>query len=283
MMTKPQLHNENQVIPFASLASFFCITLVLSWGILALFVLLPSKTTAMFGELTGQHPLFYLAVWAPAIAACILVARKAGTTGFRQFLGRVLMWRCSIAWYVFLIVGIPLVFYVGAFIKGDLFNEPFAYSIPGLIHAIFFMAIKGPVEELGWRGFALPLLQQKLAPFWASLVLGSIWGFWHYPAFLLAGTQQSAWSFTPFLVGVIATSVIMTHLFNASRGSILLVAFFHFQLINPVWPDAQPYDTGIFVLVATILVCFNRKSMFTRKLAVTDVVPKKVHDDNHVY
>lgn len=204
MTLKLRLHNESQVIPFVSLASFLGITLGLSWGVLGLFILLPNQTTAVFGELTGQHPLFYLAVWSPAIAACVLVTRRTGVIGLRKFLGRVVMWRCSFAWYFFLLVGIPLVFYGGALLKSGQFFEPFAYSIPGLIHAIFFMAIKGPIEEIGWRGFALPLLQQKLAPFWASLVLGSIWGFWHYPAFLMAGTQQSAWSFTPFLVGVIA-------------------------------------------------------------------------------
>jgi len=94
------------------------------------------------------------------------------------------------------------------------------------------------------------------------------------PAFLLSGTQQSAWSFTPFFVGCIALSVIVTALFNASRGSILLSALFHFQLMNPIWPDAQPYDTYIFVAVAALVLWFSRKTMFTRKGAVTEVIPR---------
>jgi membrane protease YdiL (CAAX protease family) len=151
-------------------------------------------------------------------------------------------------------------------LKGNLFTEPFPFpSFQSLIVALVFAAIKGPVEEFGWRGLALPLLQQTYAPIWAGLILGIIWGFWHLPAFLLSGTQQSAWSFTPFFVGSDATSVIMTPLFNPSRGSILLSALFHFQLINPIWLDAQPYDTYLFVAAALLVVWFNKKTMFMRE------------------
>ena len=107
---------------------------------------------------------------------------------------------------------------------------------------------------------------------WAGLVLGIIWGLWHLPAFLLSGTPQGNWSFIPFFLGSIALSVIVTPLFNVSRGSILLPAVFHFFINNPIWPDAQPYDTYLFVMVAALVVWFNRKEMFTRENAVTKVI-----------
>ena len=111
-----------------------------------------------------------------------------------------------------------------------------------------------------------------MAPIWAGLVLGAIWGIWHLPAFLLSGTPQSAWSLTPFFVGTMALSVIVTPLFNNARGSLLLPALFHLQLINPLWPDAQPYDSWVFVGVALVVVWLNRKTMFSRHNAVTAVV-----------
>ena len=84
--------------------------------------------------------------------------------------------------------------------KGNRFAEPFPLtSLQTLLIALLLVAIKGPIEEFGWRGLALPLLQAEvLLPCWAELILGTAWGFWHLPAFLLSGTQQSAWSFTPF-------------------------------------------------------------------------------------
>jgi uncharacterized protein len=273
--TKILTHNEKPLIPLTCLVPFLCITFGLAWGILGLFVFLPGQATTLFGPLTGKHPLFFLAVYAPAIAAFVLVARQGGTRGLRQFLGRFLLWRCSWPWYAFLILGIPLLFFLGAAAQGRPIFEALPFSsVQGLALGLFFMAIKGPVEEFGWRGLALPLLQRKLAPIWAGLILGIIWALWHFPAFLLSGTPQGAWSFTPFFAGSVAVSVIMTQLFNASRGSILLPALFHFQLINPIWPDAQPYDMLLFILAAVLVVWLNRTSMFTRADAVTEVVPK---------
>ena len=272
---------EKCPVPVISLVPFLSISFGLAWGILALFIFMPAPMNAIFGKLTGQHPLFFLAVYAPAIAALIIVACRGGVGGLRRFLSRLLLWRCSPAWYAFLIVGIPLVFIGGSALKGNLFKEPFPFaSFPAFIVAMFFMAIKGPIEEFGWRGLALPLLQRKLAPFWAGLILGIIWGFWHLPAFLLSGTPQSAWSFTPFFLGAVAISVIVTRLFNAARGSILLPALFHFQLVNPIWPDAQPVDTYLLIAIAALVVWLNRKTMFTRSGAVTEVIPGVVDQVN---
>jgi membrane protease YdiL (CAAX protease family) len=248
----------------------------LAWGILALFIFLPGQMTKIFGELTGQHPLFYLAVYAPAIAAFAIVIHKTGVRGLKGFLSRLLIWRSSIAWYAFLFLGIPSIFFAGSLIKGNLFDDPFPFSsVSALLSATFFAMIKGPVEEFGWRGMALPLLQRKFAPIWAGSILGVIWGIWHMPAFLLSGTQQSEWSFVPFFIGCIALSIIVTPLFNRSNGSILLTAIFHFMLMNPIFPDAQPYDTWIIIVIAVIVVLTNRKTMFLKKGAVTSIIPIK--------
>jgi hypothetical protein len=142
-----------------------------------------SHRYSAFGQLIGNHPLFFLAVYAPAIAAFIFVVCAAGNAGIRRFLGRAFLWRCSAAWYTFLIIGIPLIFICGSAIRGNLFTDPFPFSsFQSLLVAIVLAAIKGPVEEFGWRGLALPLLQRKFAPIWSGLILGAIWGLWHMPA-----------------------------------------------------------------------------------------------------
>jgi membrane protease YdiL (CAAX protease family) len=266
--------SERYRMQFRSFVPFLLISFGLAWSIIGLYVFLPERMAAVLGELTGNHPLFYLAVYSPAIAAFTLVARSGGLAGLRRFLGRALLWRCSAAWYTFLIIGIPLIFISGSAIRGNLLTEPFPFaSMQAVFAALALAAIKGPMEEFGWRGFALPLLQRKLVPFWAGMILGVIWGLWHLPAFLLSGTQHSEWSFTAFFFGCLAISVIATALFNQSHGSILLSAFLHFSLMNPVFPDAQPYDTYILMVVAALIVWWNRKDMFTRKGAIVEVIP----------
>lgn len=267
---------EPDAIPFRSITLFLLLTFGIAWGILAAFIFFPETMVGLFGEITGEHPLFYLAVWAPAISAFVVIFRWSGLAGLLRHLARALLWRCSWPWYAFLLVGVPLVFFAGSFFKGNLSEASFPFpSLSSFLVALILIAIKGPIEEFGWRGLALPLLQRKMAPVWAALVIGVVWGLWHTPAFLLSGTEQSAWSFLPFFTGTIALSVIVTPLFNASRGSIFLPAFFHFMLINPVWPDAQPYDTYIFALIAMVIVWLHRDSMFTRTDSVTQVVPDK--------
>ena len=262
-------------LPFLSLVPFLLITFVIAWGIIALYIFLPDEMAGAFGQLTGQHPLFFLAVWAPAIAAFILVIYHTGLSGLARFLSRGLLWRCSPWWYVFLIIGIPLVFLAGAAMRGSLDSDPFPFTTwPSVLTALLLAAIKGPMEEFGWRGVAQPLLQRKLAPIWAGLILGFFWGVWHLPAFMLSGTQQSQWAVGPFFIGCIALSIIVTPLFNASRGSILLTALFHFTVMNPLLPDAEPYDTYILVVVAAAIVWLNRKAMFNKHHGVTTVVPR---------
>jgi len=266
--------DDRRQVPFKMLLPFLLVSFGLAWGILALFIFLPDQMTGAFGELTGQHPLFFLAVYAPAIAGMVVIAYCGGYEGLRRYFTRFLKWRCPIGWYGLFLIGIPTVFYGSSVLKGNPFPGPFPFaSFRTLLAALFFTAIKGPFEEFGWRGVALPLLQRRFKPLWAGLFLGVIWGGWHLPAFLLSGTPQGAWSFAPFFAGSVAVSVIVTQLFNDSRGSILLPALFHFQLNNPIWPDAQPYDMVGFVLIAVLVVWQKRSDMLTGSNAVKEVIP----------
>lgn len=263
-----------------TLFPFLAITFGLTWGISALLMLFYDQIVAIFGELSMTNPLFILLVYSPGFAGLFLIWRHYGLKGLRRYLQRLSLWRAPGAWWLFIILGIPLIVYSGAALKGSL-NQPFPFSpwyqaLPAMAMALFI----GPIEEFGWRGLAQPLLQRKLSPFWAGLILGCIWGIWHIPAFLGSGTPQSAWDFGPYFIGIVAIAVILTPLFNASKGSLLISILYHFQMMNPIFPDAQPWDILLFVLTAIIVVWLNRGTMFQRGAGITDVLMPETNSDH---
>jgi membrane protease YdiL (CAAX protease family) len=253
---------------------FMALTFGLGWGLGALLFLFTDQIEAVFGEVSGTNPVFILLVWSPAIAGIGLVWRHHGRQGVIDFLGRLRLWKAPTAWWLFLLLGIPAVKYVGAALNGVAGDFPFSPWY-GVLSATAIALFIGPIEELGWRGVALPLLQRRFAPLWAGLILGVFWAVWHAPSFLLSGTPQSAWDFGPYLIGVLALSVIITPLFNAAGGSILMAMIFHFQMNGPAWPDAQPWETYLFALVANAVGIINRKTMLRRDTGSTEVVPPR--------
>jgi hypothetical protein len=250
---------------------FLAIAFGLGWGLAILGIVFTEQVEAIFGEISGTNPLFILAVWTPGLAGVYLVWRHWGRSGLRSYFRRLAMWRMPGAWWLFLIFGIPAVKYVGAAFNGTIGEFPYSpwYDVLG---ALGLALIIGPVEELGWRGLALPLLQRRFAPLWAGLILGGFWGLWHLPAFLLSGTPQSAWSVGPYVIGVLALSVLVTPMFNAASGSILVAALFHYQMNLPAWLEAQPWENYLFALVAVAVVLLNRKTMLSREGAATEVL-----------
>jgi len=255
-----------------TLIPFLVITFGLTWGLAALAIFFPDQVTAIFGEFGLSNPLIILAIYSPGIAGVALVWWYYGLKGLGSFFQRLTLWRMSLFWWLFLIFGIPAVFFTGAIIKGTTGTafsfSPWYLALPALGYAL----ILGPIEEFGWRGLALPILQRKFSSFWAGLILGVIWALWHIPSFFISGMPQTAWSAGPYFLGIIAISVILTPMFNAARGSLLIAILYHFQMMNPLWPDAQPWDNLLFVLIAIIIVWINRRSMFQRGGGVTEVL-----------
>lgn len=98
-----------------------------------------------------------------------------------------------------------------------------------------FLDVGGLFEENGWRGFALPLLLQRFSPLKATLILGFLWGLWHFPVkfdlfniFGLTGGFVYLFTFTLRLMFV---SILMTHFWNR-LGQTTIIAIAMHGLIN---------------------------------------------------
>ena len=211
------------------LTLFFSLVFAITWGIAGLLLLLPDAMASLFGPMSGSHPLFFVAVYAPTISALVVTAALEGAGGVRVLLGRLVRWRFGVRWYLFVLVGVPALGLVAAWLGGGVPVHGWAqwYLYPPLLVSQLFLDPGALGEELGWRGFALPRLLERLSPVWASLGLGSIWFVWHLPAFFVAGTPQDALSLPAFGVSALSLSVLATWLFQNSGGSVLPSLLMH--------------------------------------------------------
>jgi len=268
------------------LLAFFVLTFGLTWGLGACFALFPAQLTAVFGKVSVTNPLFIVAVYAPGISAIIVSGKIDGPAGVRRLLGGLLRWRIGIQWYVAIFVGIPMLSAIAMLLSAALARTPLmvdhwyrlfllgpsgqqivrAAGAGGLWSAILailgsFLADPGPLgEELGWRGFALPRLLKDRSALSAGVILGVIWGVWHLPAFILAGTPQNNMSFPLFMIGVVALSVLMTWAFKGTSGSVLAATLIHWTFNTCTDMTQMPLalvSVGVLVIAAAVVVAIE--------------------------
>ncbi len=148
---------------------FFALAFGLSWGLAALALGFADQLEPVLGPVGLTNPLFFAAVYAPAISGIGLVVRHYGLGGLRSYLRRLTLWRMPFGWATYLVLGVPAAFYLGAWLKGSALEFPFTpwYTV---VPALLLMLGLGPMEEFGWRGVALPLLQRRFRPIVADLI-----------------------------------------------------------------------------------------------------------------
>ncbi len=201
--------NKHQII------IFFVLVIVLSW--FPWYAGIAPETVVFMPSLLGLAMAFY-------------VGGKKGGMNLLRSVGR---WRVQprywlIAWLAPLLIfviglGIYLIF-GGEAPSFTVFRQEL-HLLP-IFLLVVFLPFNGPVgEEIGWRGYVLPRLQQRSGPLMASLVIGAIWGIWHLPSFFRPESVQAALGLgflVPYVVGTIANSVIMTWLYNKAKASALV-------------------------------------------------------------
>ena len=76
-------------------------------------------------------------------------------------------------------------------------------------------------EELGWRGYLFPSLQQRYGFVWACLLTGAVWATWHYPllyAFGLFSVPHAGARMSCFTLMVIGLSFVFGWLWMKTKS-----------------------------------------------------------------
>lgn len=217
---------------------FFVLTLFLTW---ALWFAASALTDA---DDPGSYPrpgmpafLFYLGVFAPAFVAIGLTAREKGRDGVLALIRSLVKWRVGFRWYVYAMGYMATIKLAAAVLHRVFAGEwpPFG-DLPWylLLAATVFSTVVGGQsgEELGWRGYALPSLAERIGLGPASVLLGVVWAAWHLPLFFVPGTETTGASFPLYVIQVTALSVAIAWLYKRTNGSLLLTMLMHAAINN---------------------------------------------------
>jgi hypothetical protein len=199
----------------------------------------------------------------PGLAAILVVAITCRHTGLRAWLSRCLRWRIGWGWLAFALLFPLVVMFVAARLHvalgGAMATPPASgHLLMTVVNFFLILLLGGPMgEEFGWRGYALPVLQDRFGWRAASLGLGLVWGAWHLPLFFIDGTSQTHIPLALFALSVVAMSVLFAWLVNHTAGSVVGALLLHtainfWSAVVPVLPTEMSYRA--YSLVVAILV-----------------------------
>jgi membrane protease YdiL (CAAX protease family) len=238
----------------------------LSWLPIALF------------SLTINDPLGALfsiiSVFGPLASAFILTYFNQGKDGIRRLLRRGVDRGFGKKWLIPIFLLFPALngsaVLVATLTEKITIDMSWVSNLPSVILGDLFMFILFCVwaagEEFGWRGYALDRLQGRFNAIISSIVLGIIWWAWHIPAL---GFQSSTLGTQPvnvwiFLVTVLEFAVLLTWIYNNTKGSILAVILFHamfnmaayatIPMANQIPTLSIPNYYSLIVLLAIVIV-----------------------------
>jgi hypothetical protein len=260
----------NKLIKQNSLVMYLILVYAITW---ALWV--PATVTKLNGGISifgPDHTIGQFGRWAPGIVAILLTLILGGKQGVKTLFRPLGVWRVNIGWYGIALFLQPLIFFTARWMDGLLGNSyqivmpldsigyPLAFVVPVAVITAFPGAF---AEELGWRGYALPGLQNKVSALIASVILAFAWGIWHIPS-MLYSEQTQVWGLVIAVLNFIPVTILFTWMYNNTKGSLLLVTLLHVaqQLTSYLLgliPSAT--DEILMWLVASAVVFFYGRQL----------------------
>jgi len=245
--------------------AFFSLTFILSWGFGAITDPVYEATNSIILTL----PIALLSA-GPLVSALIVSAMIGGKAEVLALLRKFIVWRVGLRWYLIALL-LPLIIHLAAVYLNVLMGAPAptaaSFGTWSALLGAFALRLVNPwdgpmLEELGWRGFALPRFQQGFTPLTANLILALLVTIWHLP---LIASGNYAWIYMP---GTIAATILFGWVYNATGGSVLLTLLMHVTdglvRVNFTGADETRY-MGLLVLVyvitAVIVVLFTGKNL----------------------
>lgn len=273
---------------------YFGVTFVLSWGAIVLAV------WAVTGGLSPTPEQFQLTIpvtvpamlLGPAVASLVLTGVVSGRAGYRDLWARLRIWRVDGRWYLFALLVAPVTLAVPVLVLwiSSLDYAPRIATAPDrtgtLVMGMVLGVVVGLLEEIGWTGFAIPKARQHYSVLWTGVLVGVLWGVWHFFVNYWGGggtnggvplaAFMSLWVVSVLVGQLTAYRVLMVWVYEHT-GSVLMAALMHaslaaFQFIfNPLTPGVpqQVYPWGqaasMWLVVAAVALASRGEMTGTRR------------------
>ena len=199
------------------LVTFLVITPLISLAIPA-FLSPPAEVTPL------------ILIFVPTLLAIFFTASSEGGKGVGTLLKKPFQWRIGFKWYIIafgMALGLRLIMSVLALLIGWIPAIRLKdWTPPQFLIIGIFTLIGAFMEELGWRGYALPKLLTNRSALASALIIGIPWGALHL-GLILPGQMNAGTSWVATILFVVSISVILTWLFIQTQYGIVSGLVFH--------------------------------------------------------
>src|SRR5688500_17288135 len=203
-----------------------------------------------------------VASFGPFLAALVVLALTEGKTGLLGLFRRMIRWRVAPGWYAVALL-LPAVLAIAATVLNVLLGAqpPSAVQLSkwtGLFSTFAIVllvpGVGGAWEEPGWRGYAVPRLQNGRSALVASLILAVLIAGWPLPLMVVGQVYYSD------IVLIVAAVIVFNWVFNNAKGSVLIIMLMHaannvaFSFFSPMFSGADSISQSWLLALVWVVV-----------------------------
>ncbi|MDD4902776.1 MAG: CPBP family glutamic-type intramembrane protease [Patescibacteria group bacterium] len=240
--------------------SYYLLVFTISWGGILILIGGPGNIPGTKEQAEKLFiPALLIMFAGPFVSGILMNFFIDGKEGLRRLLSRFLQWRVEARWYAVAALTGPLL--VAAVLFGlSFFNQlflPGIITVSGRVALLLFglgwgLVGGGLLEETGWTGFATPRLRQRYDILSTGLIVGVLWGIWHFMIAIwssnyLGGLKSwvmfTAGFITFYLLALPAYRVLLVWVFDRTGGSLPVIMLMH-AMLSASTLILQPLATG---------------------------------------
>ncbi len=211
---------------------------------------------------TDNSGLSLFSVFTPSVLAFIFTLIASGKKGIYSLFVKQTIKRASPLWLIISLAGIPFIGLMAVLTSNHFDFSQVSLRNYDLMPQMLVIILIALGEEYGWRGFLLPRLLRKFSLFWSSIILGLIWGMWHFPAYLIGKGVPQQMNFLVFMFWVILGSLFIGWIYFYT-GSVLTsilahisanVAFNYLFLLPEFTGSMQTFHIFLIYMTAALAI-----------------------------